>query len=454
MALLGIGQWAGTKGTPEAAGSSVTLQRERGLSAATQAALRGLPRGVEVGILVRDVSTGAVLEAQQPDRPLIPASTMKMVTGAAVLAQRRGTEGWWSTDLTVPAQYSGKSASPTLTLRGTADPTLRVQEGRNSLRELAQQAYAHGLRSVGRVQLADGEWQGDSFLKTVNGEPMPAVRLQEWENRPPRTTAQARARLGAALIAELRAAGIQVKSEEIGTAPAYRPYQPPPRQNEKGEPLPPDPVIPLAQRPEQGVASVQSGSVLPFVLATLRPSDNSRAEALLATLAVGSGGNLSGALEHARQVLAELGVDMNGVKLADGSGLSRESRLTPRALTDLAKVMYDLPYPVGEPAPPLTLYKAHRNAFIEALPLAGTGENLPNHGGRGGTMSLRLVGTGLDVRAKTGTLPGVSNLSGYVTAKSGRVLVFAILMNGPETTPLLELRALQDRVVEALAAQY
>ncbi|WP_370637695.1 D-alanyl-D-alanine carboxypeptidase [Deinococcus sp. 6GRE01] len=45
----------------------------------------------------------------------------------------------------------------------------------------------------------------------------------------------------------------------------------------------------------------------------------------------------------------------------------------------------------------------------------------------------------------------MSALAGYVTGRSGRTLVFAVLMNGPEDTPILTLRAVQDRVVQAMA---
>ncbi|WP_370638707.1 D-alanyl-D-alanine carboxypeptidase [Deinococcus sp. 12RED42] len=45
----------------------------------------------------------------------------------------------------------------------------------------------------------------------------------------------------------------------------------------------------------------------------------------------------------------------------------------------------------------------------------------------------------------------MSALAGYVTARSGRTLAFAILMNGSEDTPILTLRAVQDRVVQAMA---
>ena len=192
----------------------------------------------------------------------------------------------------------------------------------------------------------------------------------------------------------------------------------------------------------------------------MRPSDNLRAETLLASLAVqpGETGTLSSALKRERAILQRMGLDVSSVVLTDGSGLGRESRLTARMLTDLLKVMYDLPYPLPPASraalAPSALYAGKRNAFVETLPKAGTGEVVPGRDGPGGTLARRMMGRGLDVRAKTGTLPGVSALAGYATARSGRVLAFAILMNGPEESPILTLRAVQDDLVTEIVKAF
>lgn len=438
---------------------TVTLEREPGPTGALARTLTGVPSGVRTALLVRDLNTGKVLAALEPDRPLIPASTIKLVTAAAVLYDRGGAGGWWSTELTVPAAEAGRSRVTVLTLRGSADPTLSVEGTPNSLRALAEQARARGVRAVGAVRIDTLPLDATSFEATELGLPMPAVRLREWEDRPPTSAAEARRRLGATLIAELRRVGITVGSEEVTSAPAYRPYVPPPRQDEKGRPLAPELLIPLERRPEQGVASVRSGSPFAFLASTLRPSDNLRAEALLATIAVrpGETGTLRSALKRERAILQRMGLDLSGAVLEDGSGLGRGNRLTPRQLTGLLGVMYVLPYPVagkqGRELPP-ALYRARHNAFAEALPQAGTGEDVPEREGRGGTLALRLLGSGLDVRAKTGTLPGVSTLAGYMTSKSGRPLAFALMMNGPEDSPILTLRALQDQAVRDIAAAF
>lgn len=463
LGLTGLALLAGLPGSraQAPAAADVTLRRvsapvaEAALSPAVARALAGLPGGVRTGLLVRDLTTGQVLEARGAGLPLIPASTVKLVTAASVLVDRGGADGWWSTELTRPALGGTRAGAPHLTLRGGADPTLRASGGPNSLRALAQQAFARGLREVGEVRLDETRLSAGGWQDLVLGLPMTPLRLAEWRNAPPPSAAEARARVGAALIAELRRAGVRVASDTVGTAPAHSPYVPPPRRDAQGRWWPPDPQVPPERRPEQGVASVRSAPPSGVLAAALRPSDNLLSEELLATLAVrpGMGGTLRSALRRERAVLRRLQVDLRGVHLADGSGLSRENRLTARALVDLLGVMHDLPYRAGGAGAelPEETYRARRNVLAEALPQAGTGGD---KAGRGGTLALRLRGSGLDVRAKTGTLPGVSALAGYVTGRSGHTLAFAVLMNGPEDSPILTLRAVQDEIVRVVAGAH
>ncbi|MDL2343063.1 D-alanyl-D-alanine carboxypeptidase [Deinococcus sp. MIMF12] len=429
----------------------VRLTRSPGLGAEVRQALSDLPQGVRLGLLVRDLDTGEVLEARGEGLSLIPASTVKLVTAATVLLDR-GDAGWWSTELTVPAGEQGQARVTHLTLRGGGDPTFSASDGPNSLRALAGQAHARGLREVGAVQLDGARLNAAAWNGLVLGVPMTAVRLTDWSASPPASAAQARAWAGAALVRELRRAGVRVRSDAVGTAPRFIPPVLPPRRDGQGRVLPPDSLIPVELRPGQAVASVRSARPFRVLADVLRPSDNLRSEELLASLATHPG-TLTRALGREWAALQGLGVDMTGVALADGSGLSRENRLTARALVDLLDALYDVPYVRGTPRAELPgqTYRARRNAFAEALPQAGTGGD---RAGRGGTLALRLQGRGLDVRAKTGTLPGVSALAGYVTARSGRVLGFALLMNGPRETPILTLRAVQDEVVAVVAGRY
>lgn len=400
-----------------------------------------LPAGVRYGLLVSDIASGEVLLSHEADTPFIPASTMKLITAAAVLGSR-GENGWWSTELSLRTPTSAqkdptqqdptqKNSAQELLLMGSNDPTLSLRQGNNSLRELAKLAHQQGVRQVTQVNI--GEWRGES-----------SVTLSNWRYPLPKTPQELRNRLGAAFIAELEQAGITVEQKEIGAVALDRsPSTVPinstqPSQTSQAQATP---LQPLADW--TAIASVRSESVVPLLLSTLRPSNNEQAESLLRTLA----NERVSASEHTKELLTQMGLPLKGVVLADGSGLSRDNRLTPRALNYLLKHMYDLPFS-EKTALPAVLFDTRNNHFINALPRAGVA------GKQGGTLSYRLRGTGLDVRAKTGTLPGVSALSGYLKTRNGRLLAFTLLMNGPDESPILSLRAAQDRAVKVLAELY
>jgi D-alanyl-D-alanine carboxypeptidase/D-alanyl-D-alanine-endopeptidase (penicillin-binding protein 4) len=123
-------------------------------------------------------------------------------------------------------------------------------------------------------------------------------------------------------------------------------------------------------------------------------------------------------------VLAEAGIPLAGVRLADGSGLSRFDRLTARALAELLRI---------GAADPRT-----GDVFVSSLAVAGIS----------GTLERRLATrpTRGRVLAKTGTTLRASALAGFI----GRRYVFAILQNG-RPVPYWTARLAQDRFVLALA---
>jgi D-alanyl-D-alanine carboxypeptidase/D-alanyl-D-alanine-endopeptidase (penicillin-binding protein 4) len=92
----------------------------------------------------------------------------------------------------------------------------------------------------------------------------------------------------------------------------------------------------------------------------------------------------------------------------DGSGLSRDNRVSARQITALLAGV--LEQPVGR-------------AFRDSLAVAG----------RAGTLEDRLRGTAAEGRvfAKTGWIAGASSLSGVLTTESGLDLVFSILVSYP-----------------------
>ena len=133
----------------------------------------------------------------------------------------------------------------------------------------------------------------------------------------------------------------------------------------------------------------------------------------------GTGTFASGARAVARFLTDEAGIPASAVQVRDGSGLSLLDEASPRSLVQL------LSYMRLSPEGP---------AFFASLPLVGEG------------MRSRMTETAAAgrLRAKTGTLAGVSALAGYVTTVGGEELAFSIIVN---RTPSVDAaRALQDSI--------
>jgi D-alanyl-D-alanine carboxypeptidase/D-alanyl-D-alanine-endopeptidase (penicillin-binding protein 4) len=372
------------------------------LAARLDSALHGPQvRYADSGAEVVDLSTGEVVYAHNATRSLRPASNEKLaVTYAALTAL--GPSFRIETDVLGEGDQEGSTWTGDLVLKGYGDPTLSSRD----LRLLAAQVRTDGItRVTGRVlgdeswfdtrRTAPG-WKAEFYLN--ESPPLSALIVDRGAvgRRTSRNPALSAAQLFAKALAR---AGVRVgRSATLGVAG--------------------DTAVPLA--------SVDSPTLGSIVHSMDQFSDNFTAEMLtkeLGAVQTGTGTAASG-LAFVRSLLADAGIPLDGVRLVDGSGLSRLDRLTPAALVALLQAMRSDP----EMQPIL----------VHALPLAA----------RTGTLHNRMRGTAAAgvVRAKTGTTDDSTALSGF----AGDRYVFSVIVNGNPVSWLGSRKA-EDAFAEALA---
>ena len=166
------------------------------------------------------------------------------------------------------------------------------------------------------------------------------------------------------------------------------------------------------------------------ITVTNKVSQNLHAELLLRLLGkeFGKDGSLAQGARVVRQFLVDAGVSDQDFFFYDGSGMSMDDRIAPRANTQL--LTYAARQPWGA-------------EFKNSLPVAGVD----------GTLTNRFRNSPLKGKlwAKTGTLNETVALSGYLTAASGRSLVFSVMVNGHRPGSNVEAAAV-ERICEAIAA--
>ena len=187
------------------------------------------------------------------------------------------------------------------------------------------------------------------------------------------------------------------------------------------------PTVALGKTPAaaKSVAVIRSQPLTEIVNTTDVYSDNFFAEMLAKLLGarIGDAGTTAAGTTVVEDFAAELGSEIHQV---DGSGLTHSNEASPQEVVDLLLGM--------------RTSNVSEN-FIEDLALAG----------HEGTTAGRMKGTPAygRCRLKTGTLTGVSNLSGYCFNKSGRVMAFSTLMGSVGSTEYAHIE--QDRIAGAVA---
>ena len=180
------------------------------------------------------------------------------------------------------------------------------------------------------------------------------------------------------------------------------------------------------------LAFVESPTVGELIEEVNKKSNNIYAEALLRQLGVKSrlvpkkksdNQTLAKSLEEVKVILTRLGVTPNSFRLNDGSGLSRHNLISPEALVQTLRIMANSPW---------------ANIYRNSLAV----------GGVSGTLSRRFRNSFAEgnVQAKTGTMSGISGLSGYVEPIDFEPLVFSIIVNQSDLETK-DLRTAIDKIV-------
>ena len=434
--------------------------------------------GASAGLVVRDADTGESLYTRFGTNRLLPASNVKLITTATAL-EALGPDYRMRTDLLVDGPREGPVLDGDLYLRGTGDPTLLAEDYQTMAAKLA----ADGVRVVTGSLVADDTWFDD-------------VRLGEswaWDDEPYYYSSQVSA-LTVSPDTDYDAGSIivRVRPGEPGQ-PATVELDPPTDfvrvdntavtggaggisiDREHGTnvirvrgSIPPDGAavtqfiavwhptglvasilrkalsdngITVVGRTEvratpASARIVDSRDSMPLrelVVPLLKQSNNVHSEILVKSAGRKESGvgSWDAGLRALRAELPGLGVDPTALRLVDGSGLSRKDVVSPDQLVSLLAAARAKPW---------------FGAWYEALPVAGKADRLV-----GGTLRNRMRGTPAEgnVHAKTGSMTGVTALSGYVTTADGRHLVFSFLQNNfVASSP----QSLEDAVAVRLAA--
>jgi len=412
---LALALAAASIGVPATAGAQTTPGANVRAESAMRSVLARQMRaaGPFSGAYVVNASENRGVFRLRSDRGRILASNTKLFTTAAALA-RFGPDGRLATTVRGDGNLESDGTwRGSLYLVGSGDPTFgsRSFAGRNYGGGGAVEDLAGALREAG-IRRVSGRIIGDeTAFDTRRGGPESGFRISPYVgplsglafNRGLATEGgrgyQSRPALFAAarLDSALERRGVRVAvGPRTGRAPAG----------------------------STELAAEESPEMARLASLTNRPSDNFFAETLLKAVGrqVDGRGTTRGGARAAVRFAGGLG---SRAGLADGSGLSRRNRASPRSVVRLLLGMRK---------------RAEGAAYTESLAVAG----------RNGTLRRRMRSgpARRRCRAKTGTISGVSALSGYCRARSGQVYAFSFLMNGVSPVGA---RRLQDRMAQAIA---
>jgi serine-type D-Ala-D-Ala carboxypeptidase/endopeptidase (penicillin-binding protein 4) len=368
-------------------------------------------------VFVWDLQTGSTLYSRNVATPLAPASNLKLVTSAAVLQAWGPRYRLVTQVLADVAPTASGTLYGDLYLRGMGDPslsTLSYQRQVLDLKTASIEGLARRLKASGLRRVRGGVVGDESYFDQLRTVAAWRPGLEDESGRLSALSADEGLRNGNRIKSPaLQAAKLLTRAlRQIHVKVEHAPR------------------VSVAPDGAQLLAQQRSAPVAQLLRHMDKESDNFFAEVFTKGLgaALYGEGTTDAGLQAGREVLAQTGAEPDSFRLADGSGLSYDDRLTTADLVRLLIAMYrrdDFP------------------VFFDALAVAG----------KDGTLADRMRGTAAagNAHAKTGSLDIAAALSGYVTSADGHLLVFSLLSNASRLDYWHTIKA-YDAIIAVLAA--
>jgi D-alanyl-D-alanine carboxypeptidase/D-alanyl-D-alanine-endopeptidase (penicillin-binding protein 4) len=332
-------------------------------------------RGIKVSAGLWDLDSGKLLEGHQTSLALIPASTTKVVSTYAILRSMKPntvveTELWGT--------LAGDTVTGDLVVKGGGDPFLTSER----LWLMALDLKGRGIvRVLGRIRLDqsafDGQRYGTGWENTTASTTPPILPLSVNFNRDDRgQILHDPEPLAVDTITRIfRETGLQILGQPAKVS-----------EMTKLLAFPSPPLRTLVQEIN-------------------KYSNNFMIEMLVKRL---GDGNWPKGIQRIQTFYKDvLDLDANQISITDGSGLSKENHLSARTLVTVLRSAWN-DFEVGP-------------EFVASLKIIG---------GEPWELSVQDPNLARRVRCKTGHLTGVTSVCGYLQKLDGKVLVFAILLNG------------------------
>jgi len=344
----------------------------------------------QLGLMVWDLTTDSLLYTRNARHLMRTASTMKLLTAITAL-DHLGTSYKYSTSLYYKGTIERGTLKGDLICVGGMDPMF----DRKDMQAFAQALKSKGISAIrGRIvmdkTMKDAEKWGEGWC---------------WDDDNPILTPllyDGKDSFDSQLLKELQRARIATAGARVvdGRAPS-----------------------------DAKLICTRTHSIDEVLHQMMKDSDNLFAESTYFQVAASSGkrpATAKDAQKIERELMARIGLDAERYRLADGSGLSLYNYLSAEAQVMLLRFAWQTPQ----------LYEH----LLPSLPIAGID----------GTLEKRMIDTAAqgNVRAKTGTVTGVSALSGYATAPNGHIVAFSIINQGVKRASAG--RDFQDRICVAL----